>query len=305
VGQVGHHEGPLKKLIFDVFRTVVRGLSGRGLGIARMPGANAVYEKLYALLRPADIVLVDVQGSKMYVKPDDSFISSSIINLGVWETEETALFYSLIKPGMTILDVGANMGYYTLLAAKLVGTLGHVYAFEPDPGNYQLIVRSARVNGYRNVTVFNKAVADEIGLVKLYLESTNWGHSLSAQNVNQPSGFVEVEQVTLDGLYRAGQLGKKIDFIKIDVQGAEELVVKGARSVIQKNKPTIVMELEPKRLRNMGSDALPLLRGFETWGYTIRAIESDADLPRTASLEDIVFAAEKLGVLNVLLVNGR
>ncbi len=290
----------MREYLFALFRKFARGLAGRGLGLARIPGVDAAWRKIYALLRPDDIVLVDAQGSRMYVKPDDSGISSAIFSLGVWEPQETALFHSLIKPGMTVLDVGANMGYYTLIAAKLVGDKGHSYAFEPDPDNYRLIVKSVQVNGYRNVTVFNKAVADEFGRVKLYLESTNWGHSLSAQNINDPAGAVEVETVTLDGLYALGKLGSKIDFIKLDVQGAEGLVVKGARKVLLEHQPTVVMELEPARLRNMGSDALDLLCWFEAAGYSIRVIERDICLPASATLEDIALAAQTVGVLNVL-----
>jgi FkbM family methyltransferase len=291
----------MKEHLFAIFRKVTRTLGGHGLGLAHIPGANALYQKLYARLRPSDIVLVDAQGSKMYVKPDDSFISSAIINVGTWEAQETALFYSLIKPGMTVLDIGANMGYYSLLAAKLVGDKGHVYAFEPDPFNYQLILKSVAVNNYRNVTAFNQAVADKPGHVKLYLESSNWGHSLSAQNINNPSGAVDVEMITLDSLYADGKLGSKIDFIKIDIQGAEEMAMNGARKLLQDTQPTIAMELEPARLVNMGADSLRLLRLFEHMGYNTRVIETDLNLPANPTLENIVAAAEKTGMVNVLL----
>lgn len=129
----------LKQRLFGILRNVARNLAGRGLGLMRIPAANALYQKLYALLRPTGIVLADVQGFNMYVKLDDSWISSSLISLGTWETEETALFYSLLKPGMTVLDIGANMRYYTLIAAKVVGDTGHVYdlrarSFQLRPG---------------------------------------------------------------------------------------------------------------------------------------------------------------------------
>ena len=291
----------MKVYLFAIFRKLVRTLSGRGLGLTKIPGVDPAYKKLYGLLRPKDIVLVEVQGSKMYVKPDDSGISAAIINQGVWEPQETALFYALIKPRMTVLDVGANMGYYTLIAAKLVGSAGRAYAFEPDPENCQLIVKSVQLNGYNNVSVFNNAVGDRRGRVKLHLESTNWGHSLSPRNINNPAGSIEVELITLDDLYQAGKLGDHIHFIKLDVQGAEELVLKGARMIIQEQRPVAVMELEPARLNNMGSDALNLLHWFEHEGYSIRVIEKDIDVPKSATPEMITFAAEKMGVLNVLL----
>lgn len=78
--------------------------------------------------------------------------------------------------------------------------------FEPDPFNYDLVLKSVEANGFRNITVFNQAVADKPGHLKLYLDSTNWGHSLSPQNVNSPSGSVDIETVALDDIYAAGKL---------------------------------------------------------------------------------------------------
>jgi FkbM family methyltransferase len=262
---------------------------------------TAVYRKLYLMLRPKDVVLVSVQGNKMYVKPDDSGISLALINVGIWERHATEVFYSLVKPGMTILDIGANMGYYTLIASRLVGETGHVYAFEAAPDNYELIVRNIRINGYRNVTVFNSAVSDAPGRSKLYLESSNWGHSLASKNINDPAGSIDVDQVALDDLFTAGALGRQINLIKMDVQGAEGLVVKGAGKVLRQHRPTIMMELEPLRLRNLGSDSLELLRWFDKEGYGVEVIEKDVALPSSPSLEGITLAAEKVGVLNVLL----
>lgn len=97
-------------------------------------------------------------------------------------------------------------------------------------------------------------------------------------------------------------LGDNVNFIKIDVQGAEEMVMKGATRLLQKARPMVAMELEPARLRNMGAEPMRLLRLFDNWGYSSRSIETDIGLAPDAALEEIASAAEKVGVLNVLFI---
>lgn len=199
---------------------------------------------------------------------------------------------------MTVLDLGANVGYYTLIAAHLVGPRGRVHAFEPDPESYDLLVKSVRLNGHTNVTTVCAAVADRAERGRLYLDSGRWGQSLSERNIAAPVGSVEVETVTLDGLLESGALGPRVDVIKIDVQGAEGLVRKGAGRLLQRDRPKILMELEPDRLRNLGTDPLELLRAFVADGYAIHPIDPRAEFDAPITLERIVALAEAAGVIN-------
>src|ERR1700687_1227511 len=118
--------------LFKLFQLLVRGVAGRGLGLHRIPLVSRAYEALSSKLIQG-VALADVDGQKMYVKADASHIANSLITMGGWEKRETEVFLSLIKPHMTMLDVGAHVGYYTLLAAKRVA---QVYAFEPDPESF-------------------------------------------------------------------------------------------------------------------------------------------------------------------------
>ena len=231
----------------------------------------------------------------MYIKADGSEIANSMITIGAWEKLETNLFLSLLKPDMTVLDVGANVGYYALLAAKRVA---QVYAFEPDPDSFDLLTRSVQANGYTNVKCLRAAVTDKGGRSTFYIDSEAWGNSLCSNNVSKPVKTLDVETVCLDQLYAKGSLGERIHLVKIDVQGAEEMVLKGSANVLARCRPTVLMEVEPRRLRNMGTDPYQLLKHLEMdFGYTIRAIESDG---QSLPLGDIISLAERMGTINVV-----
>jgi tRNA G37 N-methylase Trm5 len=113
-----------------------------------------------------------VQGHKMYL---DSKESLDLSIYGVYEEYETDLIKKEIDRGDVVLDLGANIGYYTLLFAKKVGDEGRVYAFEPDPTNFSLLKKNVEINGYRNVVLIQKAVSNKNGKLKLYLNEDNKG----------------------------------------------------------------------------------------------------------------------------------
>jgi FkbM family methyltransferase len=148
----------------------------------------------------------------------------------------------VLKPGMTFVDVGANIGYFTLLAAKSVEH-GHVYAFEPEQTNFELLSKSVLVNDLRNVDVYQKALCTKEGLIKLYLSHPMQpqSHSITFQEGKRS---INVASTTLDSFWAS--IGRpKIDFLKIHVGGAEATVLMGATEVLQKAKPLIVTMFVP------------------------------------------------------------
>jgi FkbM family methyltransferase len=143
-----------------------------------------------------------------------------------------------IPGGGTVIDGGAHIGYHTLLAARLVGPTGHVIAFEPSPTTYPLLLENVERNGYRNVTPMNAALADRSGRGTLYLCATNNAdHRISELSERDA---VEVELHSLDAFVPENQ---PVDFVKLDVQGAEPLVLRGGRRVLERN-PQLVMAFE-------------------------------------------------------------
>lgn len=154
--------------------------------------------------------------------------------LGVYEIEKTNAIIHLLKPGSTFVDVGANVGDYSLLAARLVGDAGKVLCFEPERRNLDLLERGVDLNGYKNVEVYQVALSDNNGQATLHLGEIGGYHSLLGGLSSRQAGTVTVATRTLDAfLEESGR--DRVDMMKIDVEGAEMQVLAGARATLEKN----------------------------------------------------------------------
>jgi FkbM family methyltransferase len=173
-----------------------------------------------------------------------------------FEADVTALLLSLLKPGDTMLDVGANFGYFSLLAAQRLGPSGRVLAFEPDPRNIARLRANLQVNGITNVTVIPKAVYDQAGTLTLNLatdDEDNLGSSslIAAGHGRQP---LEVPVVRLDDLLPAEGI-EHVELVKMDIEGAEIGALEGARESLRAGRiDRILLEfhqsiLGPEKLR--------------------------------------------------------
>jgi len=292
-----------KKLIFLLFRIITNTLSGKGLW--KIPGFLFIYRFIYKIVKPKGIILITCQGNKMYVNTKDEGVVSSLLIKGVYEEYQTELFKKLIKPGMVVVDIGANIGYYTLIAARLLKDDGRVYSFEPEPNNYELLVKNIRINGCTNVIPLQKAVSNIGGKVRLFLDEVNLGkHSLSEYNVLK-AGFVEVEAVTLDDFFESVVKNNKVNLIKIDTEGAEGLIIEGAGRILSDNDLKIIMEFWPYGLRNIGTDPLELLHRLQNYGFKIRLIDEANRCLRQIEIKKIMEICEKTkggkGSINLLL----
>jgi len=154
--------------------------------------------------------------------------------LDLYEAEKAQLLRQVLRPGMTFVDVGANLGQFSLLAAKLVGPSGRVISVEPAPANAQLLSRSAQANGYHHLTVVPCALGAESGRATLHLADACGMHSLCDDAPGRDHGAVEVEVLTLDDLARRYDL-QSVDALKIDVEGFEMAVLRGARTTLATN----------------------------------------------------------------------
>src|SRR3989337_192883 len=223
-----------------------------GTGLSKLPPVALINGFFYQHLKPTGIVMIIAQGSKMYVDSRDTGVAPFLLEWGIYEKYETELFKRLVKKGMVVVDIGANIGYYTLLAAHPVGDEGKVFAFEPDPYNYNLLCKNIEVNGYRNVIPVQKAVSSKSGKSELFLDKSNLGgHSLSEANVDK-SASITVEVTSLDDYFR--NTDYKIDVIKMDVQGLEMEILEGMTNTINQNDDLkIITEFWPIGLRNSGS----------------------------------------------------
>lgn len=209
----------------------------------------------------------------MYINLDDVAIAPLLL-MEEYELYQTELIKQSIKPHMTFVDIGANIGYSTLLAARLLNGTGKVVAIEPDPRNFQLMNLNIQVNAYKNVITVQKAVSKRIGRARLFLDKENFGiRSFAEDNVTKKMGFVYVNTVTLDSLLR--DLGiERVDVMKIDVGGAEGLVFEGGRKTLRYVN-RIFMEFWPEALRNIGTDPARLIKRLACAGFRISRIDEE------------------------------
>ncbi len=255
----------MRNPFFTVLQGLYRAIGGHGLG--RIPVLRWLYDNLFGLLKPKSVTVMD---HKMWLDDRDTL---ELGTHGIYEPTETELLQRELKSGETFVDIGANIGYYTLIAARIVGPKGRVFAFEPDPTNFALLQRNVQENGYTNVTLINKAMSNKAQTLKLYLSKTNRGdHRVYDSKDGRPS--VSIQAVSLDGFFK--KLDRKVHFIKMDIQGAEARALDGMKGLLHANRSLkLVTEFSPGSLRLCGSDPQKYLKTLEKLGFKLSEISEE------------------------------
>lgn len=190
---------------------------------------------------------------------------------GCIEPNELVFMESVLKPHMVVCDIGANDGFFTIFAAKLVGPSGKVLAFEPSQQEFSRLQANLALNRLSQVTAIPKALADtnSTALLKLAEYSHEGQNTLGDFSYTMnASGVQTVELCRLDD-FLLKQKMTRLDFLKIDVEGAEYRVLAGARETIKKFNPIIMLELFDKALRFQGSSAEQVIALLKEFNYTV------------------------------------
>ena len=220
-------------------------------------------------------VVTEIEGFMLFSDADDASVGSAV-RAGSYEPEICALFRNLLRPGMNVVDIGANIGFFAMLSASLVGPGGHVVAVEPNPRNARLLESSRRRNGFDNMTVLQVAAGRDNGLLVLNTSYSNGTTSPLPQDVVAMLATETVPSIRLDALLPQG---RKIDLIKIDVEGAEYPALQGCEAAIRHHCPHIISEFSPGLMPGIaGIDG----RGYLDWliglGYGLSVICPDGKL---------------------------
>jgi FkbM family methyltransferase len=195
----------------------------------------------------------------------DRWISQSIKTRGIWEPQETAFICETLKPGDTFVDVGANIGWFTILASKIVGESGKVIAYEPDYDNFAMMGRNVVYNGLANVEAHNVALSTEDARKLLFRSIDNMGdHRLFDDGQRIPMA-VAAENPCQDWIYR----GLVVDFIKSDTQGHEGHVIQALIPYLKQaaKLPTILLEYWPKGITASGKNPIDMVHSLYELGY--------------------------------------
>ncbi|CAE6492569.1 FkbM family methyltransferase [Candidatus Nitrosotenuis uzonensis] len=218
---------------------------------------------------------------KIVLDESDKDLSRQVKFTGAYNDEklETAVIRENLKPGYTMVDIGANLGFYSMLAASLVGSAGRVFSFEPFAHNVDLIRASARENGFDNVKVISCAVSDKIGSAKLYLSPYySSEHSLFDYHYSTGSdsteNTVDVKTVTIDQ-YLESEVGDlRVDFIKMDIEGSEGKAISGMEKTITENKNvSLLTEFWPNAIANSGVEPKEYLERLTGFGFELFHID--------------------------------
>jgi FkbM family methyltransferase len=221
-------------------------------------------------------------------RPTESVILNFVGNGRLYEPDVAAVFARAIQPGDTVLDVGANVGIFSVLASRLAGPDGCVIGFEPAPDNLERLAANLALNDVANVTVVDRPASNRIETVVFHLNSDNdGGHSLwnpgehpHHEKSRENAQSIVMTTTTIDA--EAAQLGfAPPRLIKIDTEGAEHRVLEGAVDLLEAFEiPYIVAELHEFGLAQMGSSQAKL-RGFMAdFGYDTFLLYYDGSLPK-------------------------
>jgi len=188
---------------------------------------------------------------------------------------------------MTVLDLGAHIGYYTLLAAKLVGPEGKVFAFEAAPENFYFLKRNVELNQYHNINLIQKAVSDKTGEATFYLDSESWGHSLAPLVKSKKS--ITVSTISLDDFLQDDIV---VDFVKINIEGAEGRAINGMNRLLRKgNTKYIMVDFHLNELETQGSSFKGTWDDLTTLGFLFYDMRGNKT--RLVSFEEAVYLAGK------------
>jgi len=232
-------------------------------------------------------------GGQLVVDIGD-YVHRPMYFLGEYEPPTTRLFQTLATPGWTVLDIGANVGYFSVIAGVLGGPGSQVVAFEPNPRLADMLAQSIILNPSLSIDLERLGVADRLGELPLHLSSQSRNSGLSSLRADLPDRDGEVITVpltTVDDYCASRNLHP--DLIKIDVEGFELQVLRGAATTLAAHTPSVICEITPQR-----DDPQAIIDLVSGHGYTPYAIDDDGilrplHLRATALFENICFRTER------------
>lgn len=224
-------------------------------------------------------------GFRFHCRMDD-WLSQYVYLTGTYERPTSDVMGRLMRPGDIALDVGANVGYFSLLLATLAGPEGHVHAFEPIPGVAEDLRRNIALNNLGNITVTHAAVCNENAEQTIYEGPSDHRGISSMRSIHNASQVLKVQGIRLDD--HPLDL-PRLRLIKVDVEGAEQVALEGMSGLVEKHRPFVVIEFTDAFLRNFGHSAESLAGWFLERNYHLHRITNDGLLPLDVSRESLPF----------------
>ena len=221
----------------------------------------------------------------LYTLSSDTEIGRHIREYGEWASGETQFFKHLLRPGMNVIDVGANIGYFTRLASDIVGSSGHVLAIEPVPSTVEILRANAALASKSNISILPIAIGDAESELTIWMHpSGNVGGSRSTPFAEGLGGHVRVLCLPLDDVVDPDV---PVDVIKIDIEGMDHLAIEGMQRTIRKWKPVVLCEFNVAAMAEAGIDAVKVIVRYGELGLTPRLLGSDLRILQAVSGADL------------------
>jgi len=210
---------------------------------------------------------------RMVLDPGDYF--QCMMYYGRFCPEILQVLQKFVRPGDTVLDIGAQLGYFSLHAALLVSSSGRVYCFEPDPRSFARLDRAIRLSRIDWIKLFQTALSAREGTMDFYLSPT-LGWSTGVKNSHlEDLQQMSVRTAPLDLLVSRGEIPSQIRLAKIDVEGFEMEILRGMRNVLAKSRPILVLEINVQMLHAQGTSPSEIVRFLESFEYRVSRIDKD------------------------------
>ena len=230
-----------------------------------------------------------INGYEMFLKPNDPGISTELSLFKSHEPLNTKIISRLLKPGMTCLDIGGNIGYYVLLERKCVGKEGKIIAIEPLLQNYEYLNKNIEHQNFDNIQTFNFACGDEDVLADFFVNKKSNGCHVIRDGVAPPNpskgtiGKIQVKK--LDSVIGELKLNR-VDFVRMDAEGYELHILRGLKTTLEKFQPIISLELHKRQLGKDG--IIEFFTLMKTLGYEIESyVPRDLDIPLIGTIKDV------------------
>lgn len=237
------------------------------------------------------VVLKNFDGSANLIIDPNGSMGASLYWTGFHELHELLFLNNFLKPGMVVADAGANMGMFTVFAARRINH-GKVIAFEPVPSVFQRLQANIQINDFNNVVALQTGLSDKHGKMPIYeIEGDNEGLSTLYPGALKKSNVTEVEVKPLDEILSAQEV-QHLDLIKMDIEGGELPALKGAAETIRKFRPVVLIEINTKSYHAAGYKPADVYDFFKVENYLPYRIGKTGDLVKEteqSEFNNIVF----------------
>ncbi len=260
----------IKKPVFFYYLMSKEGLTKTDVAKALPYRVSKLINKSLAI-KKTDVIL----NHKLVLDKNDS------LNLAwnrIYDPFETKVMLSLVRPKDVIVDIGAHIGYYTLLFSKITGKSGKVFAFEPGQSIFMILKENVRINNYTDrVVTVNKAVSSENNReINLYLNNSNPGMNriFKSEKYGKITDPIEkIGTISVDGYFSRNPV-QKIDFVKLDIEGSEYGAIKGMQQTLKNNESIkIITEFHPTSIREFGVEPIEFLELLDSFGFEIWSLD--------------------------------